>query len=111
MTLSPALTSVGTRWPSSNRPGPAAIDLALLGALLGRVGDDNAGGGGLLPLARLNHDAILQRPQAELLAPCVLPPRTLSGSGSSPLAGTCSRWVRCLGPSMSGLGAGRPALW
>src|SRR5712692_7228145 len=42
-------------------------DLALLGTLLGRVGDDQTGGGHLLLLAGLDHDPVLQRLQAELL--------------------------------------------
>src|SRR4029453_1696158 len=45
--------------------GTDGQDLALLGLLLGGVGDDQARGGHLLALARLDDDAVLQRLQAD----------------------------------------------
>src|SRR3954469_11014039 len=45
---------------------PDGHDLALLGFLLGGVGDDDAGDGGLLGLPRLDDDAVLQGLQTEL---------------------------------------------
>src|SRR4249919_3518978 len=41
--------------------GTDGLDLALLGLLLGRVGDDQPGGGGLLRLERLDDDPVLER--------------------------------------------------
>src|SRR4051812_44280258 len=41
--------------------GTDRLDLALLGLLLGRVGDDQAGSRGLLRLERLDDDAVLER--------------------------------------------------
>src|SRR5256714_963193 len=54
-------------------------DLALLGLLLRSVRDDDAGDGGLLGLARLDHDAVLERLQIELrhLLPPYAPVSTL----------------------------------
>ena len=43
------------------RPGPVASTLLLLGLLLGGVGNDQAGGRGLLCFERLDEDAILER--------------------------------------------------
>src|SRR5437763_1994424 len=53
--------------------GPDGDELALLGLLLGRVRDDDPGDRGLLGLAGLDHDAVLERLQIELLRHCSLP--------------------------------------
>src|SRR4051794_6579506 len=47
-------------------PGAHGDDRALLRLLLGRVGDDQAGGGGGLGLVGLDHDPVLQRLDADL---------------------------------------------
>ena len=48
---------------SERRPGPDGQDLALLGLLLGGVGDDEAADGRLLGLTGADDDAVLQRLQ------------------------------------------------
>ena len=49
--------------------GADGEDLALLGLLLGGVGDDQAADGGLLGLARLDDDAVLEGLQGHVWAP------------------------------------------
>src|ERR671918_459962 len=53
--------------PFLEAAGPNGHDGALLGLLLRRVRDHDARGRGLLLLARVDHDAILERLQVELL--------------------------------------------
>src|SRR6266540_4433226 len=55
---------------------PDGDDLALLGLLLGGVGDDEPGGGLLLALARLDDDPVLERLQvdAHRSSSCGVPP-------------------------------------
>src|SRR6185437_12007468 len=59
-TLSPTLTSIGTRLSFSKRPGPTD-DLALLGLFLRRVGDVETAAHLLRFLESLDDDAIGQR--------------------------------------------------
>ena len=62
MTLSPTLTSSGTRVAvvvEATRTDRE--DLALLGLLLGGVRDDQTGRRGLLGVERLDDDAVLER--------------------------------------------------
>ena len=61
-TLSPSLTSIALRLPSSRmRPGPTARMRALLRLLLGGVRQDDAALGHLLAGARLDDDAVAER--------------------------------------------------
>src|SRR5919198_4209145 len=61
--------------------GADGDDLALLGLLLGGVGDDQAGGGHLLALTRLDDDPVLERLQvdAHRSSSCVVARRRLAG--------------------------------
>jgi hypothetical protein len=62
MTRSPTLTSSGTRLPVSfDATGADGEDFALLGLLLGGVGDDQTGRGRLLGLEALDDDPVLER--------------------------------------------------
>ena len=49
--------------------GAHGEDLALLGLLLGGVGDDQAAGGGLLGLAGLDDDAVFEGLKVHVSAP------------------------------------------
>ena len=62
MTTSPSATSSGIRVAVVVDPTWAGSeDVALLRLLLGGVGNDQAGGRGLLCFERLNEDAVLER--------------------------------------------------